>query len=125
MSSKDRKSALVGINAGPLIRQAQREIAEGRREALRRIEVDGPRAETKLTVDCVTFKEPNGVFRLETINEPWPGSGTIVVRERNQRFLASEMRWALVQKMVETRWASEESARKQAANAAILIHGSS
>jgi hypothetical protein len=125
MSNQDeRKNALVGVDAAPMIRQAQREIAEGRRQILRQIEVDGPRAQTKLTLDCMSFKEPNGVFRLETIKEPFDGCGNIVVRERNERFLAAEMRWALVAKMVENRWCNEASARTQASNAVILIHGS-
>ena len=124
MSIEERKDALVGWDAARVIRQAQQEVAQGRREALRRIEVDGPRAETKLTVDCLTFREQDGSFRLETMTEPWPGAGTIAVRERNERFLAAEMRWALAAKMVESRWCNEESARTQATNAVILIHGS-
>jgi len=119
----DRKDALVGIDAAAMIRQAQREIAEAHRLGQRQLEVDGPAREQKLTLDTMVFRDGSR-WRMETIKEALPGLGQVTVYDAEERFLVSEMRWALASQLLGNRVVgTEDVARHIASNAVVLIHG--
>lgn len=120
----DRTKELLGIDAAPIIRAAQRQIAEATKMARRIAEVDARegRPETSLTVDCMLFERPDGTWRLETIKEPWDGCGEVKIVD-DERFLVSELKYELARRMLENRVCGLECARELAAKAVVMIHG--
>lgn len=124
MAKEDRTQNLVGIDAAPQIRAAQKELADMVREGRRRTEVDGVRdTETPMAIDVLVFEEARG-WRMETLRDPFPGAdGPIVVREVEERMLGAEMRFRVAEYMVGRRYADARRARAAVGKATLTVHG--
>lgn len=121
---EERKQSLVGIDAGQIIRQAQREVAQRVAEGRRRAEIDARDAYTEppMEVHCMVFQEKDGV-RLETIQDAFPGMDTIRIKDRTERLCVAELRWQLANQLHSFRCCPEADARKKASLADVKIHG--
>lgn len=91
---KDRDQALIGWDSARVIRQAAKEILAAGEETARKREQDKRRLEENQEVAVMTFEQPDGTFRMETLS-PVVAGVVAKVYEKNERFLIAEMRCKL------------------------------
>jgi hypothetical protein len=121
---KKMLEGLVGIDAAPHIRGMHREMRQTIIEGRRRREVDGVREEGPMKVGVMAFEESDGRWRVETLDDVYPGQmGPIVVKDATERLAMAEFRMILLCRMVQDRFCREDEARKRALKADISVLG--
>jgi hypothetical protein len=122
---KEREEKLLRIgDAGRIIRQAQREIAESAAFERRRQEVDGPAADApRLDVPLLAVEDSSGVWAFTTTTAVFPGCPELKVRERSEPIAIAEMRQTIKDAMIDSRYASPEQARSLCARASVYVAG--